>query len=59
MRKNSKEADYENIDFHALTEDMGYALIKALSGYEEAVKKALSAMNLCYCKVFSNCRCSI
>ena len=40
LRKNSKEADYENIDFHALTEDMGYALIKALSGYEEAVKKA-------------------
>ena len=40
LRKNSKEVDYENIDFHALTEDMGYALIKALSGYEEAVKKA-------------------
>ena len=40
MRKNNKEADYEDIDYHALTEDRGYALIKALSGYEEAVKKA-------------------
>ncbi len=40
MRKNNKEADYKNIDFYVLTEDMGYALIKALSGYEEAIEKA-------------------
>ncbi len=40
IKKNKDVVEYERIDCNVLTEDMGYALIKALSGYEEAIEKA-------------------
>lgn len=40
IKKNKGVVEYEDIDFGVLSEDMGYALIKALSGYEEAIEKA-------------------
>jgi len=40
IKKNKDAVEYERIDCNVLTEDMGYALIKALSGYEEAIEKA-------------------
>ncbi len=40
LRKNRDGVEYENIDLNVLTEDMSYALIKVLSGYEEAIEKA-------------------
>lgn len=40
IKKNKDVVEYERIDCNVLTEDMGYALIKALSGYEEAMEKA-------------------
>lgn len=40
IKKNKDAVEYKRIDCNVLTEDMGYALIKALSGYEEAIEKA-------------------
>ncbi|WP_312433587.1 DALR anticodon-binding domain-containing protein [Lacrimispora sp.] len=40
MKKNKVAVEYESIDCNVLAEDMGYALIKAISGYEEAIEKA-------------------
>lgn len=40
IKKNKGIVECEDIDFGVLSEDMGYALIKALSGYEEAIEKA-------------------
>lgn len=40
IKKNKGYVEYESIDYNVLTEDMAYALIKALSGYEEAIEKA-------------------
>jgi arginyl-tRNA synthetase len=40
LKKNKDDIVYENVDFTVLEEEMSYNLIKALSGYEEAVEKA-------------------
>lgn len=40
LRKNKDETILETIDFSLLVEDTSYQLIKALSGYEEAIIKA-------------------
>ncbi|CUX25606.1 Arginine--tRNA ligase [Clostridium sp. C105KSO15] len=40
IKKNKDAVEDGRIDCNVLTEDMGYALIKALSGYEEAIEKA-------------------
>lgn len=42
LKKNKCEIIVENIDFNLLTEDTSYALLKALSGYEEAIMKAVN-----------------
>lgn len=40
IKKNKDEIIPEIVDFSVMVDDISYTLIKALSGYEEAIKKA-------------------